>query len=229
MKTIIEQAAKMLFDLGSEYDNISNKSSRLIFPTQEQPKKGKRKRVSEQELRQCFIEAIKNTDYHYSIETPTEIKFRIKGGQDISGNLDLCLHSEVDNSLKREICIEFKAHNMSSSYLNDLLKTTREHGNNLYYHLLESSDNGTLTSTSIRGKGLLVKLEEDLQTIDVNEINSESLTIAIACLSPRLLIYQRFSKDSLQKRNYNIMDFKYHIERKKLDILDAMSWSVLIK
>lgn len=47
MKTIIEQAAKKLFDLGSEYDNISNTSSRLIFPTQEQPQKGKRKRVSE--------------------------------------------------------------------------------------------------------------------------------------------------------------------------------------
>ena len=229
MKTIIEQAAKKLFDLGSEYDNISNTSSRLIFPTQEQPQKGKRKRVSEQELRQCFVEVAKSSDYMYSVETPTLHKYRKTGSKDISGNLDMCLYSIENKKIIRKVCIEFKAHNMNPSYSFDLYKATREPGNNLYYHLLESVNNGTLTTSSKKREGLLEKLQKDLRNLDTANIHSESLTIAVVCLSPRLLICQTLTKDSLINRSYNLIDLDYHIKRKQLKTIDSKNWSVLIQ
>ncbi|MEN6444532.1 MAG: hypothetical protein ABFC98_00635 [Candidatus Cloacimonas sp.] len=230
LETYIRVAAEMLFDLGSECENTKPENgNKMIFPLQKQPKKDKVKRVSEQELRQCFIEVVKGSEYVYSIETPTMYKYRKTGSKEISGNLDLCLYSIENSEIVREVCIEFKAHNMEPSYYFDLYKTTRESGNNLYYHLLKSMNNGTLTASTKKRKGLLVKLQQDLRSLDINNIHSESLTIAVVCLSPRLVIYQSISKDNLQKRNYSLMDFIYRVERKQLEIRDNNSWSVLIK
>jgi len=229
MKKIIEQSANKLFDLGSEYDNISSKKSRLLFPTQEQPQKGKMKRVSEQELRQCFVEVAKKSDYLYSVETPTIYKYKKTGSKEISGNLDMCLYSIENEKITRKVCIEFKAHNMNSSYYFDLYKATREPGNNLYYHLLGSLNNGTLTASSENRRGLLVKLQEDLQSLDTSSIHSESLTIAVVCLSPRLLICQTIAKKSLINRSYNLIDFDYQIKGKQLERISSKNWSVLIQ
>lgn len=230
LETYIRVAAEMLFDLGSECENTKPKNgNKMIFPLQKQPKKDKVKRVSEQELRQCFIEGVKGSEYMYSIETPTMYKYRNTGIKEISGNLDLCLYSIKNSEIVREVCIEFKAHNMESSYYFDLYKTTRESGNNLYYHLLSSMNNGTLTASTKKRKGLLVKLQQDLKSLDINNIHSQSLTIAVVCLLPRLVIYQSISKDNLQKRNYSLVDFTYRVKSKQLEIIDNNNWSVLIK
>ncbi|MCB5245218.1 MAG: hypothetical protein WC179_03850 [Candidatus Cloacimonadaceae bacterium] len=230
LETYIRDAAEMLFDLGSECENTKPiNGNKMIFPLKKQPQKNKVKRVSEQELRQCFIEVIKGSEFFYSVETPTIFKYRKTGSIEKSGNLDLCLYSIENSEIVREVCIEFKAHNMEASYYFDLYKTTRESGNNLYYHLLSSMNNGTLTASTSKRTGLLVKLQQDLRSLNINNIHSESLTIAIVCMSPRLVIYQSISKDNLQKRNYSLVDFTYRVERKQLEIIDNNNWSVLIK
>lgn len=165
----------------------------------------------------------------YSVETPTLHKYRKTGSKDISGNLDMCLYSIENKKIIRKVCIEFKAHNMNPSYSFDLYKATREPGNNLYYHLLESVNNGTLTTSSKKREGLLVKLQKDLRNLDTANIHSESLTIAVVCLSPRLLICQTLTKDSLINRSYNLIDLDYHIKRKQLKTIDSKNWSVLIQ
>lgn len=232
MYKYVKMAAEMIFDLGSESGNCEPKNGKkMIFPLQKQPKKDEVKRISEQELRQCFIDAVNMSEheYLYSVETPTLYKYRKTGSKDISGNLDMCLYSIENKKIIRKVCIEFKAHNMNSSYSFDLYKATREPGNNLYYHLLESVNNGTLTTSSKNRKGLLVKLQKDLRNLDTASIHSESLTIAVVCLSPRLLIYQRISKDALINRSYNLIDLDYHINRKQLETIDSKNWSVLIR
>lgn len=229
METFIRMAAEMIFDLGSECENsIPKNGKKMIFPLQKQPKKDKVKRVSEQELRQCFIEAVKSSEYVYSVETPTIHKYRKTGSKDISGNLDLCLYSLENGDIKRKVCVEFKAHNMDASYYFDLYKTTRESGNNLYYHLLGSMNNGTLTGSTNKRKGLLVKLQHDLNRLDTANIHSEGLTIAVLCLSPRLLMLQKIPKESLINRSFNLKGFDYIIERKLLTIGDYHNWSVII-
>jgi|ADurb_Cas_02_Slu_FD_contig_101_2796_length_1176_multi_3_in_0_out_0_1 hypothetical protein len=232
MYKYIKTAAEMIFDLGSEYGNcVPKNGKKLIFPLQKQPQKDEVKRISEQELRQCFIDALNKSqhEYFYSVETPTVHKYRKTGSRDISGNLDLCLYTFENGIIERKVCIEFKAHNMNSSYSFDLYKTTRESGNNLYYHLLRSMNNGTLTASTNKRKGILVKLQKDLMSLDTHKIHSESLTIAVVCLSPRLLIYQRISKDALINRSYNLIDLDYHINRKQLETIDSKNWSVVIR
>ena len=84
-------------------------------------------------------------------------------------------------------------------------------------------------SSTNKRKGILVKLQKDLMSLDTHKIHSESLTIAVVCLSPRLLIYQRISKDALINRSYNLIDLDYHINRKQLETIDSKNWSVVIR
>jgi len=64
--------------LDTDYEKDSgNSTEQLIFPNKETAK-GSVKRISEQELRFLFVEEFKKlcTDLFYSIETPTEDKYK---------------------------------------------------------------------------------------------------------------------------------------------------------
>ena len=123
-----------------EPKNSSDKLSRIIFPQKRQEDNDNKQtitRVSEQELKLIFIEQLNleicegNWDVYYSVETPTEKKYRFTGEkqpkQDDSGrsaNFDLVIH---DNKFKRIALIEFKANNpKSSDYLKDFVKLNEE-------------------------------------------------------------------------------------------------------
>ena len=115
-----------------------NVKSRLIFPPYSASKEEKERgelRVSEQELRFTFVEKFiaycedKKLGYRYSVETPTNDKYRFKDNEaphiddnGISGNLDLTIH---DTSGKRLCLIEFKANNPEPQDIEkDLVKLT---------------------------------------------------------------------------------------------------------
>ena len=229
MESIIIETAKKIHSLGSEVDIIFQNKNKLVFPTQSQPKKGDKKRISEQELRQCFIDIIKEKDdLFYSIETPTKEKYRFTGTNDLSGNLDLCIYNLVNNKLERVNCIEFKAHNMESTYINDIKKLTKEKGTNLYFHLLGAVNKSTLTSEkSPKRKGLLVKLKDDLSSVITNnQFNASSITFAIISLSPFFLIYQTILKEDtkdLAKIN-EIKMLDYTILNKSITFKKKFSW-----
>ena len=117
-------------------------------------------RVSEQELKQIFIEQLnkeieKGWDVYYSVETPTEKKYRFEGKdkpeQNDSGrsaNFDLVIHN---NKFERIALIEFKANNPKlNDYLKDLVKLNEENheGKVLRYfvQIVKNSDKGTENS-----------------------------------------------------------------------------------
>ena len=114
--------------------------SRIIFPQKRQGEASETEqditRVSEQELKLIFIEQLNKEikegwDVYYSVETPTEKKYRFKGKdkpeQDDSGrsgNFDLVIHN---NKFERIALIEFKANNpKSKDYLKDIVKLNEE-------------------------------------------------------------------------------------------------------
>ena len=107
-----------------------NPKSRLVFPCYSN---NKQTRISEQELRFCFVEAFneyfqnKNIPVYYSVETPTRKNYSgfskteknsnpsPKPDPDgRSGEFDLVIFELVDGKMKRRCLIEFKANNAST-------------------------------------------------------------------------------------------------------------------
>lgn len=117
-------------------------------------------RISEQELRFLFVEQfLKDTDkdLFYSVETPTEKKYRFgKTNEDIpilddtgrSASIDMCVFKrDSDNKYNRFLNIEFKKANASrKSISKDILKLMNENQNGAFILLLKNTDAGTLKS-----------------------------------------------------------------------------------
>ena len=117
-------------------------------------------RISEQELRFLFVEQfLKDTDkdLFYSVETPTEKKYRFgKTNEDIpilddtgrSASIDMCVFKrDSDNKYNRFLNIEFKKANASKKSISkDILKLMNENQNGAFILLLKNTDAGTLKS-----------------------------------------------------------------------------------
>ena len=142
--------------------------SRIIFPRYSN---GER-RISEQELRFVFIDQFirycekTQWDAYYSVETPTEWRYRFSGvekphktdGEDgQSAMLDVCIH---DNKGTRLCLIEFKAGNPDKfCYVKDLVKLYEEGKLGFFVQLLESQNSGTQ-------KSIKKKIELDIKDLN---------------------------------------------------------------
>ncbi|MBP5504544.1 MAG: hypothetical protein J6X89_00405 [Bacteroidales bacterium] len=152
--------------------NLQASGSRLIFPCYSKTYRDGERRISEQELRFVFIEQFNKYceetgwDAYYSVETPTEWKYRFSGeakphktkekdGQ--SAMVDVCIH---DNKGSRVCLIEFKAGNPEAfCYIKDLVKLQEEGQLGFFVQLLEKQNSATWPS-------IIGKIESDLNGIN---------------------------------------------------------------
>ncbi len=160
---------------------INSGAGRLCFP-QYRDKKGLR--VSEQEARFSFVEALAQGPLRYSVEAPTSKLYSFSGTTSRSAQTDLRLHSESGT----DVCnVEFKAKGVSlsaqdnSSIYKDVQKLLREPLWGLWFHLLEGIDNSTIS------KFLEVMVQQIAKVQSDFESNSESpgLSIHICVLRHR--------------------------------------------
>ena len=146
-------------DEASSKADFIKAGSRLIFPRYSKKYRGGVRRISEQELRFLFIEQFiqycQNPetlwDVYYSVETPTEWKYKFSGEinprktEDESGQsamIDVCIQ---DKTGKRICLIEFKAGNPDEfCYVKDFVKLNAEEGLSFFVQLLESQNKGTM-------------------------------------------------------------------------------------
>ncbi len=151
---ICKQVLRRLTTMGFEKDERVC-IGQLIFPS----KSGER-RISEQELRQLFIEEFKKTftNLYYSIETPTKNKYSFSNeknekkvadsdhiGQ--SALVDMCVFDKIKESYKRVFNIEFKHKNATKDNISkDILKLMYEEENGAFILLLKNTNAGTLKS-----------------------------------------------------------------------------------
>ena len=146
-------------------DNKGNEiksSEQLIFPIKREKDDKIVNRISEQELRLLFIEELKKNypKLYYSIETPTEKKYRFgKSLNDIcesnlgqSALIDLCI-LEAKNKKFHRICnIEFKFNNVEISHIaKDIFKLITEKANGAYIQLLKNTNSATLLNKKKSG------------------------------------------------------------------------------
>lgn len=151
---ICEKVLERLKTIGYEKKSLVS-SGQFLFPS-----KSDVKRISEQELKQLFIEVfIKDyTSLFYSIETPTVNKYsftnepnKIKvGDEDDKGQsalLDMCIFKKGKEFYERILNIEFKHKNATEKNISkDILKLIHEEPNGAFILLLKNTDSGTLKS-----------------------------------------------------------------------------------
>ena len=181
VSAICKRADKILWDAfersgEGELDTYSE--GHLIFPRY---RKKDDLRVSEQEARFAFVEALNRGPFWYAVEAPTSKKYSFSGKGSRSASTDLQLQ-ELDNTA---VCnIEFKAHGVSadaadkSSIYKDVQKLLCERVWGLWFHLLEGVDNLTID------KFLSVMVEQvgRVRNESNNKIESPGLTLHICVL-----------------------------------------------
>ena len=134
MKTRIEKIIEASFQRIKEAYN-GNSNGGIIFPNYTHGKKAGKIRVSEQELKCAFIEELreKEPNWFYSVETPTDKKYRFKEKENIcvneaigqSAQFDLTIYNE-NHALVAQM--EFKAHASTTldQYEKDFLKLAKD-------------------------------------------------------------------------------------------------------
>ena len=119
------------------------RDNKLVFPK----KRNDKRRVSEQEARFLFLLRIeRDSDYFYSLETPTEEEYSFSGSGTRSGNIDVCLYENGE----RKHLIEFKALNPKlDAFSKDFEKLFRDAPslNNYFVHVLENTIEGNFRNT----------------------------------------------------------------------------------
>lgn len=134
--------------------SIGIPGSRIIFPKYRKDET----RVSEQELKQIFIEQLNKEikdgwDVYYSVETPTLQEFCFSGASARSANFDLAIHDSLFN---RIALIEFKANNADKQdHAKDFekLNNQKEDNKNVLRYFIEIVRNANKgTFSNLHGK-----------------------------------------------------------------------------
>ena len=167
-KQVLERLSKM------DYERKGGSSEQRlifpnIFPTEKEGKTFtkeellKYSRISEQELRFLFVEEFlkePSNDFFYSVETPTEFKYKLGDnfesigcGVGRSASIDMSIYKRDDNEkYNRLLNIEFKNQNSSKfSIGKDILKLMHEKQNGAFIILLKNTDEGTLINKGETG------------------------------------------------------------------------------
>jgi hypothetical protein len=209
-KNVLDRLSKM------DYQRIGGSSEeRLIFPnifpSKEMTEKELEKqfRISEQELRFLFVEEfLKVPNYFYSVETPTEFKYKLGEtfesiicGEGRSASMDMSIFTrDDDKKYNRFLNIEFKNQNSSLfGVAKDVLKLMYEKQNGAFIILLKNTNAGTLCN---EGKtGILDKLNKSFNRFRVYwQGDDKSVQLIILSLEQNenkispVLIYRKITK-----------------------------------
>jgi hypothetical protein len=212
MVDAVEICKKVLARLSAmDFEKAGGSSSeQLIFPQKVQAKGTKLKdRISEQELRLLFIEEFKevNKNLFYSIETPTEEKYKfgdsyneIVKNVDVhktSASIDMCVFESVSDKYERILNIEFKHKNTKDKNIaKDILKLLREKQDGSFIHLLNNTDSGTLRNA--KETGVFDKLHKSFTDFKGNWNNeNKSIQLIILSLKQEILIHREICKTDL--------------------------------
>ena len=171
-------------------------------------------RVSEQEARLAFLEALRKTTFLFSVETPTTERYRFSSsgpGDKRSAQSDLSIYDTNGN----RICdVEFKSKGISpdakdsSQILKDIQKLLCESRHGLWFHLLKAVDNPTIPK-------LLEVLAEEIKKIVNKQDNLDTsswLFVHICVLEQRFSLHRNLKKEELKEVINKSVDQLFKIE-----------------
>ena len=159
------------YSCSEEEQFISSSTGRLTFPQHSD----NGPRVSEQEARFAFVEALTQGPLRYSVEVPTCKNYKFSGKGWRRAQTDLQAHSESALG----ICnVEFKASAQKREVYKDMQKLLREPRWGLWFHLRETMNNATAENVL----GAVVDQIEKVQSNFGGDIQSPGLTLHMCVL-----------------------------------------------
>lgn len=214
-KEIIAICKKVLDDLiitGWE-NSILDPVGQLIFPA-----KNEDIRISEQELRQVFIDKFKvlHENLYYSIEAPTKGKYNLGKsydeinvcdeinniiGQSALIDMSVFKRNEENKMYNRIMNIEFKHQNAPIKDIGkDVLKLMYEDQKGTFIFLLDNTNKGSLNNPSEIRKGVMDKLSESFKNFRDKKYwqGDQSILLVIMSLKEKVLIYRTVTNESLE-------------------------------
>jgi len=231
MESVVAVCKNVLMRLSKmDYEKLGgNSKERLIFPVKNQANgDNKVDRVSEQELRQLFIDEFKSTfqNLYYSIETPTvekysfsneknEIKVVDETNKGQSALVDMSVYENENKSYHRIFNIEFKHKFNKESISKDVLKLIHEKENGAFILLLENTNSGSLNNFSKTRLGLIDKLNESINLHSKNwEVDDASKYIELVVLSLEnknkgnpFILYRKIFKNNLKTFDKSMLEW----------------------
>ncbi len=214
---ICRKVLDALIITGSE-NSIIDPVGHLIFPA-----KNDDIRISEQELRQVFIDKFKDLheNLYYSIETPTKGKYNLGKNYDEinvcneinniigqSALIDMSVFKRNDENklYKRIINIEFKHQNAPIKDIGkDVLKLMYEDQKGAFIFLLDNTNKGSLNNPSETRKGVMDKLNQSFINFRNKEYwkGDKNILIVIMSLKEKSLIYRTITNEDFDNRENN--------------------------
>ena len=150
---------------------VGSGAGRLVFPQY----RDKGLRVSEQEARFAFVEALSQGPLRYSVEAPTSKLYSFSGKTPRSAQTDLQVHSVSETG----ICnVEFKASAQTKQVYEDIQKLRREPLWGLWFHLRKTMNNATLKNVL----GVVAEQIGKVQSDFGGDVESPGLTLHICVL-----------------------------------------------
>lgn len=231
---ILRTAFKELMEIYSDRDYFENPAAekgrfvdrpvhsatgKMIFPCYYKDREPSQNRISEQELRFLFVKKLldSQSDYYYSVETPTQEKYQFTGVRKfISGNIDLCLYKREGQEYRRCHLLEFKNKNGTEKGIKkdfEKLLTEPAARENYFIHLIEKADSGTY-------KSLLEKYHSCVQTV-IKKIGKKKdmpfLSVFICCLQHGKAYKYTFSPPGMDfPSEIEKWEFFYSIEEERI-------------
>jgi len=195
---------------------------RLIIPS----KRDKNKRISEQEARFVFCSILNNSDFFYSIETPTEKEYQISGKGMRSASTDLSIY-EYRNGFRKLVNVEFKAHNPRFREIEkDVKKLVGEEITGNWFHLLKNVNSKTLMA-------LFSKMEKALMMNYSNEISILFCFCVLdkkwACIKHFNWNGSEFPEDEKQEKYRAFVERFFRLDyfvRRGIIVVDENDWMI---
>lgn len=220
-KDLIEINRMMLLGLSNllcANSEISGFSPRLIFPLLHN-----KLRISEQEARLVYCNILNNSNYFYSIETPTIEKYQFSGISKSTASSDLSIYS-YDNKFNKVANVEFKSHNVEyKNIAKDIEKLLKEKILGNWFHILENCDSGTLGSLFVKFKNSLIEHIDDID-------DTVSILFTFYSYNNKWGCYKHFMiNKAVDKRQYIDSFFRidYKAVKQRITVIEDNGWNVV--
>jgi hypothetical protein len=184
---------------------------RLVFPLS----RAEKVRISEQESKIIFCSVLNNTNYYYSVETPTKEEY---GRGNRSALSDMSIYTFENNNLIKHVNVELKSGvSNDESIRKDLEKLIRENYIGNWVHTIESVNKKNLNvlfDRFIKGFKSIEKQNNTNKLINHECVYKPILFTLLIIDKNKIAIMKLFDLPDADRENY-ISDF-FNIDYDKL-------------
>lgn len=180
-------------------------------------------RISEQESRIIYCNILNDSDYFYSIETPTIRDYKQSGNKYTSARSDMSLYEFDNNKFKKLVNVELKANNCDEENIRkDIEKIAGEGLIANWFHTIKNIDSGTLGSIFNKFKAPIKKYMN---------AESEDIVFCFCIVEKQIALIKVFESLKLASQGDSYIkeffEFEYSIKNGEVEIDNSNDWIIV--